>query len=122
MFLKWCSKNTYKGSRKRKRSFLTLRESASSPYKWQEKTFIERVILVPQYSLAYSLLFDIYIIHLVVVRFYSIPFILIAILDLFGDGTTYTQLAFLYFTFGVVISAIWIRPFFRQPKTVTVVL
>jgi hypothetical protein len=63
-----------------------------------------------------------YIIYLVVVRFYRIPFILIAILDLFGDGTTYTQLAFLCFTFWVVIAAIWIRPFFRQPKTVAVVL
>ena len=93
-----------------------VKQSNPSPYLWQQKMFIERLFLVPQYLLAYGMMFDIYVIYYIVVKPYGIIYFIITAVGLFADGTTYTQLFCLLFSFWSFSTSIVLRLFLSNPE------
>ena len=109
-------KKYFKAKQEQEDILFNIKESASSPYKWQQKTLIERLSLVPQYFTAYLLMFEIYVIYYVVVKPYGVVYFVITCVGLFADGTTYVQLVCLIFSFWAAITAVKIRVVLNNPK------
>ena len=80
----------FEKTREKEEILFNVKQSDPSPYAWQQKTLIKRLFLVPHYLLAYSLIFDIYVIYYVAVKPYGILYFIITAVGLFADGTTYT--------------------------------
>ena len=102
--------------KEKEKTLLNVRPSETSPYLWKQKSFLERLYLVPQYLLAYILIFDLYVLQYTAGKAYGVPFYIVALVGLFGDGTTYTQLFCLLFTFWSFGAALALRLFLNHPK------
>ena len=105
-----------KAQKEKDKILFDVKQTVPSPYEWQHKTLVERLLLVPQYYFAYFLLLNIYIIYYVVVVPHGMLYAMITALGLFGDGTTYTQLVCLAFAFWAPTTSIWLYFLLANPK------
>jgi hypothetical protein len=102
--------------RKRDDILFNVKESNHSVNLWKRETGIEKLLLVPQYVFAYILMVEIYTIHYVAGKFYGIPYLMIVLVGLFGDGTTNIQLFCLIFSFWAFSTALTIPLILGTPK------
>ena len=109
-------KKYFKNKKEKEEILFNVKESACSPYKWQQKTLLERLSLMPQYLTAYLLIFEIYVIYYVVVKPYGVVYFVITCVGIFADGTTHVQLVCLVFSFWAAIAALKIHVVLNNPK------
>ena len=92
--------------KKEKKNILTKVKQSTSPIgMWQQKTLMGRLVLVPQYFLAYNMFFVLLFLRyttnlrlVVILKTHGVLVFLPFIIGFYGDGTTYTEtVCFVYF-------------------------
>lgn len=102
--------------RAKEETLANVKQSTCSIGTWQKGTFVDRLVLLPQYFLAYTMFLSILFLRLFILKTYGVLFLIIFIIGLYGDGTTYIETICFLCSVGAFLIVITILPFFNSPK------